>query len=60
MDAGGLLEHTTAKSPDDVSKAYKLAFVDFSSRFNTVPCVQILDRLSSLGVPSWVAKRLLA
>ncbi len=60
MDAVGLLAHTIAKSLDGGSKVLKVVFVDFSSDFNTIPRSQILDRLSSLGAPSWIVRWLLS
>ncbi len=60
LDAVGLLAHTIAKSLDGGSKVQKAVFVDFSSAFNTIPRSQILDRLSSLGAPSWIVRWLLS
>ncbi len=44
FDAVGILTHAFAKSLDGGSKAYKVAFIDFSSAFNAIP-------LSVFGTP---------
>ncbi len=60
LDAVGLLAHTIAKSLDGGSKVQKAVFVYFSSAFSTIPRSQTLDRLSSLGAPSWIVRWLLS